>query len=322
MNITAYYFLTALIEGLVVFVFGIGSPAAAIFWPYLWLHVVHYLLFDYQIYVQYFLAQSMLVEITPFVTTIMIFSGYWLILFHLNRRARARGFPDHEQWKLAFLLHAKNMDELNQIQGGNFRSRTEWIMAKKIGATRLEDYEFRVNKEKLLKIISTFKGGVPVQVNHVAQLAGFTEKQTTKLLKQILPDEPVGQYLENEQVFIYTGKTAEQREQDVKAIIKVFFSYATSDEQKYSVKETARLLNKKQGIKEVYFWQEHASGSIIDYMETRVKESDTCVFFYSPEAASSEPVQMERDMAVYQNKHIIPVFTDIDDIPYILKYRA
>ncbi|MFW9993366.1 MAG: toll/interleukin-1 receptor domain-containing protein [Candidatus Odinarchaeota archaeon] len=104
--------------------------------------------------------------------------------------------------------------------------------------------------------------------------------------------------------------------------LKIFFSYATKDSERYRITELARLLESKADIGRVYFWEQHATGSIIEYMDKRVEDSDTCVFFYSKHATKSKPVQMERDMAVYQNKHIVPVFTDINDVPSILKIQA
>ncbi len=105
-------------------------------------------------------------------------------------------------------------------------------------------------------------------------------------------------------------------------MVKVFFSYATKDSEKFQIPKLAQLLKSKPGIEKVYYWEKHASGSIIEYMEKNVKAADTCVFFYSPVAKFSKPLQMERDMAVYQDKHIIPIFMDINDVPEIIKIMS
>ncbi|MFX1477008.1 MAG: leucine-rich repeat domain-containing protein [Promethearchaeota archaeon] len=105
-------------------------------------------------------------------------------------------------------------------------------------------------------------------------------------------------------------------------MVKVFFSYATKDKYVYHIPRLAELLKAKQNIEEVFYWEESASGSIIDYMNEYVKASDTCVFFYSKNAANSEAVKRERDMAIYQGKHIIPVFIDINDVPDILQIET
>ena len=101
-------------------------------------------------------------------------------------------------------------------------------------------------------------------------------------------------------------------------MVKVFFSYATSDRDLYQIPRVAEILEGKSYIDVVFYWEGSASGSIIEYMNNCVKASDTCVFFYSKAAASSGPIKKERDMAVYQGKHIIPVFMDIKDVPEIL----
>jgi len=105
-------------------------------------------------------------------------------------------------------------------------------------------------------------------------------------------------------------------------MVKVFFSYATSDREIYKIPQVAKLLGAKSYVDVVFYWEESASGSIIEYMNNGVKASDTCVFFYSKSAASSEAVKRERDMAVYQGKHIIPVFKDINDVPEILRIET
>jgi len=105
-------------------------------------------------------------------------------------------------------------------------------------------------------------------------------------------------------------------------MVKVFFSYATSDRDLFQIPQVAELLGAKSCIDVVYYWEESASGSIIEYMNNCVKDSDTCVFFYTKAAASSGPVKKERDMAVYQGKHIIPVFMDINDVPEILQIET
>ena len=105
-------------------------------------------------------------------------------------------------------------------------------------------------------------------------------------------------------------------------MVNVFFSYATSDRDLYQIPQIAELLEAKPYIDVVYYWEDFASGSIIEYMNKRIKASHTCVFFYSIRAASSEPMKKERDMAIYQGKHIIPVFTDINDVPDILRIET
>ena len=105
-------------------------------------------------------------------------------------------------------------------------------------------------------------------------------------------------------------------------MVKIFFSYATMDSNKYQIPQLAELLEAKPNIDQVFYWEKSSTGSIIEYMDKNVSVSEACVFFYSETAASSGPVQQERDMAVHQGKHIIPIFTNINDVPKILQIHT
>ncbi|MFX0092637.1 MAG: TIR domain-containing protein, partial [Candidatus Hodarchaeota archaeon] len=58
-----------------------------------------------------------------------------------------------------------------------------------------------------------------------------------------------------------------------------------------------------------------------DFMDEKIAISDIYVHFCSPAASVSEPMTQELNMAIYQNKLIIPVFTDTSDIPILLKTK-
>lgn len=101
--------------------------------------------------------------------------------------------------------------------------------------------------------------------------------------------------------------------------INIFISYATKDAEFFQVPKLAEILKGYSEIGEVYYWQEEASGSIIDYMEKHIIIADTCIFCYSKAALGSQAVKKERDMAIYSGKHIIPIFTDINDVPLSIR---
>ena len=104
--------------------------------------------------------------------------------------------------------------------------------------------------------------------------------------------------------------------------IKIFFSYSEEDNQIYKINKLADLLEQIKAIDKVYYWERDATGSIIDYMNERVPEVDSCIFFYSERTNERSGVRMERDMAVYHNKHIIPVFKDINHVPPIIRFNS
>ncbi|MFX0067103.1 MAG: leucine-rich repeat domain-containing protein [Candidatus Hermodarchaeota archaeon] len=105
-------------------------------------------------------------------------------------------------------------------------------------------------------------------------------------------------------------------------MVKVFFSYATKDRDSFQIPKLAQLLEAKPEIEKVYYWEEDATGSILKFMEEKVTEADTCVFFYSAVAAASSAVELERNMAVHLGKHIVPIFTNLEDIPLALRIQA
>ncbi|MFX0095646.1 MAG: toll/interleukin-1 receptor domain-containing protein [Candidatus Hodarchaeota archaeon] len=105
-------------------------------------------------------------------------------------------------------------------------------------------------------------------------------------------------------------------------MVKVFFSYATVDEEKFNIPELAELLETKPNIEKVFYWGRDSTGSIIKYMEDSITAANTCIFFYSPDASKSKPVEQERDMAVYLGKHIIPLFNNIDEVPLSLRTKT
>lgn len=96
---------------------------------------------------------------------------------------------------------------------------------------------------------------------------------------------------------------------------KIFISYATVDYGRFNISQFVLALKSDF---DVFYWEETASGSIIEYMEKYVRIADTCVFFCSKAAFNSSAVKKERDMAVYFGKNIIPIFTDIKWVPGII----
>ncbi|MFX1250070.1 MAG: toll/interleukin-1 receptor domain-containing protein [Promethearchaeota archaeon] len=105
-------------------------------------------------------------------------------------------------------------------------------------------------------------------------------------------------------------------------MVKVFFGYTTADTEKFKIPEIARGLEDKPNIEKVFFWGRDSTGSIVRYMEEGITAAHTCVLFYSPEASQSRGIEKERDMAIIAEKHIIPVFMNIDDVPLSLRTKT
>ena len=104
--------------------------------------------------------------------------------------------------------------------------------------------------------------------------------------------------------------------------VRIFFSYASDPQKTFDIPKLALILEENIHIEKVYYWERDSTGSLIDYMNDKVSDSDTCIFFYTVGADISTGVRSERDMAVYGNKHIIPVFTDIQNVPQIIRFNS
>ena len=53
-------------------------------------------------------------------------------------------------------------------------------------------------------------------------------------------------------------------------MVKVFFSYATKDKYIFQISQLANLLKLKHDIDNVFYWEESASGSIIERVTSRL----------------------------------------------------
>lgn len=102
--------------------------------------------------------------------------------------------------------------------------------------------------------------------------------------------------------------------------INIFISYATEDLNRFNVLKIVAFLESKSNM-QVYYWERDCGSyqSIIQYMEEKVKISDVILAISSEYSMNSEPVQKEIDMAVYQNKRIIPIFKNIKYVREILQ---
>jgi hypothetical protein len=104
--------------------------------------------------------------------------------------------------------------------------------------------------------------------------------------------------------------------------IKVFLSYATKDIDNFHLQWIVRGLSSHPRIEKVFYWEDDAHGSIINYMNECVQECDVFVLFCSTNMLRSNPVQTEWETAQYLGKRIIPVSISLDHVPVILKrYR-
>ncbi|MFX1556336.1 MAG: toll/interleukin-1 receptor domain-containing protein, partial [Promethearchaeota archaeon] len=112
-----------------------------------------------------------------------------------------------------------------------------------------------------------------------------------------------------------------QVEKKIKKPILIFMSYATKDAEYFNVSEISEGLTVYDEIKDVLYWQEDLHDNIIEYMNENLKKCDVMILFCSENALKSVPVKKEWTAADIMGMPIIPVFTEPNYIPPILKSR-
>jgi len=108
---------------------------------------------------------------------------------------------------------------------------------------------------------------------------------------------------------------------EIEKDILVFVSYATKDADIFKIRDLAKGLTKFEKIGDVLYWQEDMKDNIIKYMNDNLGTCDVMLLFCSPNALISEPVEKEWTAADIMGKPIIPIFSNPDYIPPLLKTR-
>jgi len=103
--------------------------------------------------------------------------------------------------------------------------------------------------------------------------------------------------------------------------IIIFISYATADAEKYQIKEIAEKLTKFSHIQEALYWEEDLHDNIYEYMNENLGKCDLMILFCSQNALKSIPVNKEWTAADALNKPIIPIFSEIEEVPPLLSSR-
>ncbi|MFX1294329.1 MAG: leucine-rich repeat domain-containing protein [Promethearchaeota archaeon] len=104
-------------------------------------------------------------------------------------------------------------------------------------------------------------------------------------------------------------------------MVKIFLSYSESETEKYQISKIVELLETKPYIEKVYYWRRdsHKYRNIVAYMEEAIPAADIFIPFCSQAAKHSKAMKLERDMAIYQQKHIIPLYLELRDVDVILQ---
>ncbi len=98
--------------------------------------------------------------------------------------------------------------------------------------------------------------------------------------------------------------------------MKIFFSYASIDQNEYKIEKTVDFLEFQDDIKRVFYWERDTKGgeSFDDYMRNNIKGSDLVIVLFTPNTKNSVPVLEEIGMSKAFQKHIMPIFDEMDHI--------
>ncbi len=99
----------------------------------------------------------------------------------------------------------------------------------------------------------------------------------------------------------------------------VFVSYSHKDSNKFRISEISKKLTNFSEIEDVLYYEEHMKYNMITFMNENIKLCDIMLLFCSPNALESGPVKTEWNAAKAINKPIIPIFTNENDIPTLLR---
>ena len=102
----------------------------------------------------------------------------------------------------------------------------------------------------------------------------------------------------------------------------MFISYSLKDSELFQIKEIAQKISFYDDIEEVLYCEEHTKDNFIAYMDEYIGKCDVVLLFCSPNALTSVFVRDEWMAGRAMQKPIIPVFTNTDDIPPLLRARV
>jgi len=106
-----------------------------------------------------------------------------------------------------------------------------------------------------------------------------------------------------------------------KSGILIFVSYATKDVDAFRIRTIAEKLTDFEEIEDVLYWQEDMHDNIFKFMNDNLGKCDVMLLFCSKNAMKSVPVEKEWTAADSLGKPIIPIFTQVEDIPPLLSSR-
>jgi len=100
---------------------------------------------------------------------------------------------------------------------------------------------------------------------------------------------------------------------------KIFISYSTADSEQFQVEKFAKSLQTYLDIDEVLMWEENSKDNIINFMNENLERCDVLLLLCTDNSKDSKPVILEWSAFLAADKRIIPIFDNVEAIPFILR---
>jgi len=100
---------------------------------------------------------------------------------------------------------------------------------------------------------------------------------------------------------------------------KIFISSSTADSERFQVEKFATDLQTYSNIDEVLIWEKDSKDNIIGYMNENLERCDVLLLLCTDNSKNSKPVILEWSAFLAAEKRIIPIFDNVENIPFILR---
>jgi len=130
--------------------------------------------------------------------------------------------------------------------------------------------------------------------------------------EEVPTDTPIDDLIEEEVQDILS--------EDLEALDKiVFISYSRKDNEIFEIPQLAEGL--KRYFQEVFYYEGVGYKNILKYMNDNIEKCDAFLSFCSENSRQSKYIEMEWQAALAQEKIIVPIFLDFNDIPALISPR-
>lgn len=148
---------------------------------------------------------------------------------------------------------------------------------------------------------------------HLINKMGYKYKIAKKL----------GLYLEQkswiQQFNNFPKRKDEEKDKVRKGDKHIYMSYSTIDAQLFKIRKLSEKLNEYDDIYEALYWEQDVKENIAEYMNKNLEKCDIMLLFCTINSNNSKAVNKEWNAFLLSGKPIVPIFIDLEFVPFILK---